>query len=231
MVTRDYARLESLPSMMQHMCSYVDCDCSGKRPRIHLIKKDTQKSSTRLKSLSKKFIISICTDGFDSRRHWSIDKWASLINMIRRHHHVSIVLVGMGHVFRRRTIDKIFPPKLNVDLNLLKIPLRDTAAVIGRSNLFIGSNSGLLHFAQAADTPCIFLAGPHYPERYIHESGPTVRYVQASNLPCINCMTTNFEYMVKHKCITQPPGRCMDEITVDNVYDITRNLINEITVK
>jgi ADP-heptose:LPS heptosyltransferase len=95
--------------------------------------------------------------------------------------------------------------------------MRRTAAVLSACDLFLGNNSGPLHYAQAAGCSCVALFSLATPRRFIHE-GATVIPVQATALPCIDCMSRRFAEMQTLGCIAAPRGRCVTDVTVETMW-------------
>ncbi|HMI31253.1 MAG TPA: glycosyltransferase family 9 protein [Candidatus Limnocylindrales bacterium] len=84
--------------------------------------------------------------------------------------------------------------------------LSETVALIERSALFIGNDSGIAHIAAACGTPVIALYGPQDPRRFRPWSGRSV--VLHKPVPCFPCKQT--------VCI-RPENPCVNLITVEEV--------------
>lgn len=80
-----------------------------------------------------------------------------------------------------------------------------------RASLFVGCDTGPMHLAAAVDTPVIALFGPAAPRR----TGPygEIHRVLKTDPPCAPCG--------KKHC-TQPRHACMEDLTVDRVFDAVR---------
>jgi lipopolysaccharide heptosyltransferase II len=89
---------------------------------------------------------------------------------------------------------------------LFDLRLLETAALIERSALFIGSDSGIAHLAAACGTPSVALFGPQDPRRFRPWSGKTV--VLHHPVPCFPCKQV--------KCVV-PSNPCVNMIYVDDV--------------
>jgi len=89
---------------------------------------------------------------------------------------------------------------------LFDLRLLETAALIQRSALFIGSDSGIAHLAAACGTPSVALFGPQDPRRFRPWSDKTV--VLHHPVPCFPCNQT--------KCVV-PSNPCVNMIYVDEV--------------
>lgn len=199
-----YARLEALPSLVEHMCSYAGVTARGRRPRLHLREHEFALLQ-RVQLPPRRPRIAICADHSDPLRHWPVELWQA----------VARTLQGAG----AEVIDISHRQRLGVGTDLTgQLTLREAAIVMTACDLFAGNNSGPFHYAQAAGLPCVVLNSVVKPERYVHR-GATVYPVEAGGLPCLHCMTRCFAAMQQTGCIANPRGRCMTDIPVDQVLD------------
>ncbi len=192
---RAYAALEALPSLVDHMCSYAGHFPQSRTPMLHLGPAEQKLAQSLGLEEVKRPIIALCADGSDPFRalplpHFRalaedcLARGATLIQVGAREH------LGLGH-----------------DL-VGKLPIRATAAVLQLCDLFIGNNSGLLHYAQAAGCPVLGFFSLALPERFIHE-GRLVVPVQHPELSCLDCMTRDFQDRNAHGCQATPEAACM----------------------
>ncbi|MGE3350719.1 MAG: glycosyltransferase family 9 protein [Planctomycetota bacterium] len=198
-----YGALEAMPSLIDHMCSYAGVTPSDRRPRLHLCPDD--RAVVRTLALPRRPRIALCADWLDPLRHWPVDRWQQVARALQQ---AGATVVEVGAVTR-----------LGVGLDLVgRLEVRQTAAVLAACDLFVGNNSGLFHYAQAAGTPCVTLFSLATPARFVHP-GARVRAVEASGLPCLHCMTRCFAAMQRTGCIAAPHGRCMTDIPVAQVLE------------
>lgn len=192
----DYARLEAKSSLIDHMCSYAGVAPADRRPRLHLQTRDLE--FLQELRLPRRPRIAICADHVDPLRHWPVERWHRVAQALTD---AGASVVGVG-----------LQDRLPVGTDLVgRLTLRQTAALLTRCDLFLGNNSGLFHYAQAAGLPCVTLFSVAQPARFVHP-GAVVHPVQADHLPCLHCMTRCFASMVQSGCIAAPRGRCMLEI-------------------
>ena len=105
----------------------------------------------------------------------------------------------------RRALDKIRAPRLRI---LPAQSLRETAELIRRSQVLVGSDSGLIHLAVWLGTPSVALFGPGDPDKW---SQPHPRHqVVRHPLPCAPCAL--FGRHTPCRAID-----CMQAITVEEV--------------
>ena len=203
MPVHEYGRLEAMPSLIDHMCSYAGVTPSDRRPRLHL---DEQTLAARERLPARRGPrIAICADHVDPLRHWPIQHWHALAQLL---HDAGAQVIGIGSKHG-----------LPVGVDLVgQLSMRETAAVLGACDLFLGNNSGPFHYAQAAGVPCVTLFSVATPQRFVHP-GATVYPIEAAGLPCLHCMTRCFANMQQTGCIANPRGRCMTDIEPVQVAD------------
>jgi ADP-heptose:LPS heptosyltransferase len=198
-----YAALEAMPSLIDHMCSYGNVVPSDRRPRLHLSADD--RAILRELDLPRRPRIAICADFLDPLRHWPVDRWRLAADTLAK---AGAGIVGVG-----------LKDRLGVGRDLVgRLTVRQTAAALTACDLFLGNNSGLFHYAQAAGLPCVTLFSLALPSRFVHP-GARVHPVQADGLPCLHCMTRCFAAMQVTGCIASPRGRCMTDIPVERVLE------------
>jgi lipopolysaccharide heptosyltransferase II len=89
---------------------------------------------------------------------------------------------------------------------LFELRLVETATLIERSVLFLGSDSGIVHLAAACGTPVIALYGPQDPRRFRPWSDRAI--VHHKPVPCFPC---------KQKVCVVPHNPCVNLIYVEDV--------------
>ena len=199
----EYGRLEALPSLIDHMCSYGNVTPSDRRPRLHLQADDL---AIRAQLPGKRSVrIAICADHVDPLRHWPVDRWRTVAQTLQA---AGAEVLGIG-----------MQDRLGVGIDCVgALSMRQTAAALRTCDLFVGNNSGPFHYAQAAGLPCVTLFSLATPSRFVHP-GARVHVVEAVGLPCLHCMTRCFATMQHTGCIASPRGRCMTDIPVARVLD------------
>lgn len=212
MPVADYAQLEAMPSLIDHLCSYAGVRPSDRRPKLHLQRPDLE--ILRQFDLGRRPRIAICADHLDPLRHWPVDRWREVAQLLTDQ---GATVIGLG-----------LKDRLGTGIDLVgKLNLRQTAAVLTGCDLFLGNNSGLFHYAQAASLPCVVLFSLALPSRFVHP-GATVHAVQAEGLPCLHCMTRCFASMQRTGCIATPRGRCMLDIPLDTVLETVAQALERV---
>jgi heptosyltransferase-2 len=109
-----------------------------------------------------------------TRKNWPIERWIALAKRIGV---ARLVIVG-GEADREQIAAlKTALPQCAFAENL---PLRDLAATIAGSELFVGHDSGISHIAAATGTRCVLLFGPTDPEVWA-PLNENVRVLRAAN--------------------------------------------------
>lgn len=207
----EYGKLEAMPSLVDHMCSYAGVTPSDPRPRLHLNQDDL--SVLRRIPLLGKPRVAICADFVDPLRHWPLERWHTVAQSL---HDAGAQVIEIG------TKDR-----LGIGTDLVgKLTVRETAAVLSACNLFVGNNSGPFHYAQAAGVPCVTLFSLATPSRFFHQ-GAKVYPVAADGLPCLGCMTRCFAAMQQTGCTASPRGRCMTDIDTTQVLAAIETALHE----
>ncbi|MGI6656906.1 MAG: glycosyltransferase family 9 protein [Desulfobulbus sp.] len=97
-----------------------------------------------------------------------------------------------------------------------RLRLTESAALIQRSAVYVGLDTGPMHIAAMAGTPVVALFGPTHPER-VGPYGVRSRVMQAEGLPCLRCRKRSCERM-----------DCMRGISVARVESAVEELSQEV---
>lgn len=220
-----YALLENLPSHLDHMVSYTGLVRTGQTPNLHLednLCNEVDVVSEVLNYKRSSPCVAVCTDGNDLRRHYPVEYWLKVLELIKTHY-PSIRLFQVGHgrtVKKNRFIPIIKNQSKYFDETFTHLDMRDTARVMSHCDLFLGSNSGLYQYAQAMKLPSLVVFGMHEPERYTFAKEVGNKFVvNPSRIPCIGCSNKSFELMLKEKCIAKTYAKCMLDISPRYFFD------------
>jgi len=145
-------------------------------------------------------------------RGWPLENFAELAGRISRETGLRPVVVGgRGDIVAFNAVKQLFGEQI-VDL-VGKCDLRETIALLRRSALFVGNDSGIMHLAAAAGTPLVALFGPQSPVKF----GPWSEHAKViyRNWECSPCRQKFFT-----ECAPSPRMRpaCMEAITVEEVF-------------
>jgi heptosyltransferase-2 len=150
---------------------------------------------------------------FGNAKRWFPERYALLGRMIQASSGGRILIFGgPGEEALGDRIAKLIGSRCT---NLCgKTGLREAMALIARCALFVTNDSGLMHVAAAFDVPQIVIIGSTDPV-HTGPSNPRSRIVRVST-PCAPCLET--------ECPTD--HRCMNEISVEMVYDAAMTFLD-----
>ncbi len=138
-------------------------------------------------------------------KFWGAGRWAELADRL-------IGEAGLRVVFAGSEKDRDYIAGVSARMSRLPIvaagelSLTETVALLQRSAVYAGLDSGPMHMAAMAGVPVVALFGPTNPER-VGPYGVESRLVRHKDLACLGCR--------KRHCGVL---RCMEGITVDQVY-------------
>ena len=145
--------------------------------------------------------------GYSKARRWSPGRFAEVAVQLKSRYNAHIVLVGQsGDDSLDAARQMNFEP-----LNLVgKTTLPQLADVIGRADLFIGADSGVMHVAAATGTPVVSIFGPSNQEAW----GPWTigghASVQRSGVSCSPCSYVGHTIGAREGCVART---CMKLVT------------------
>ena len=145
-------------------------------------------------------------------KRWFPDRFAALCDRLQESSGVSIVILGgPGDA---AVGDQVARSMKNPPVNLCgKTTLRQAISIIDRCHLFVTNDSGLMHVAAAVDIPLVAIFGSTNPVT----TGPvgTKSHIVRVPMDCSPCL--------KPRC--PEDHRCMEEITVDQVYSVAKSML------
>lgn len=145
-------------------------------------------------------------------KFWLPERWRQLANQLIEREKVKVIFGGSKSDKEYiSTIEAKMPRSPIVTAG--RCNLAETAALLGRSTVYVGLDSGPMHMAAMAGVPVVVLFGPTHPER-VGPYGVEHVIVKSGNLDCLGCR--------KRSC---KEVTCMDNISVDIVYDSVIRLL------
>ncbi len=116
-------------------------------------------------------------------REWPQTAWADLVAELRKNQGMTIVQIGTeNHLAMGRVETSALPGAVSL---VNQLTLEETSAIIARSRLFIGIDSGLLHVAAALRVPCVGIFGPTSPQLRLPRED--VENCVVSRIQCQGC--------------------------------------------
>lgn len=162
----------------------------------------------------KYVLISLGSRG--THKIWPTKNFLALINLLYRYFS-NIIFIFVGS-YNEQKLFKLIENDLIVEYkNLIgKITLKDLPSIVNLCSFTISNDNGIAHISAALDKPTLILFGPSNPNwfyPYNKKSG----YIY-KNLPCSPCGIKTF-------CRN---NRCMNEISVNEVFDYILNNFSKI---
>ena len=133
-----------------------------KRLSLSLTEKDRLFAENTLieNNLNNKILVGIQAVGFPTKsyRDWPIEYFSELCTkMIDKNLNIHFLIYGGCDEKEKKKIDWLFDSLMGHATSLIGMPLRETAAVMSRTNLYIGVNTGPTHIMSTFDIPMIVL--------------------------------------------------------------------------
>lgn len=152
------------------------------------------------------------------KRRWEKDKFLELINSFPE---FDFFIFGT----HEEEIENSFIFEQAKHKNVILVhdkPIREVAAIIRQTNLFISNDSGIMHLASSVGIPIVAIFGPTNP-KWVKPWGVKNKVVRV-NLPCSPC----FYYSPKPlKCKNKIEFQCLKDIDVSMVKKAVDELISE----
>jgi len=149
---------------------------------------------------------------------WPVERMGEVAKRLREEQGARIVVLGSAA--ERNLADEVARVAGAPILNLAgRTTLGQAAAVIRQARLFVGNDSGPLHFAACFDTPSLALFGPTIASKWAPR-GPRHRHLQ-KGYSCMGCVSWHPAAACQHD------GACMKLIEVDDVVAQATELLRE----
>jgi len=151
-------------------------------------------------------------------KRWPLDRFASLIDRLRSHYDVRIVLVsGPEEAAQIAELKPALADKV-VDISG-ETSVGELAALLKRCKLFISNDSGPVHIATAVGTPSIVIFGRKQPGLSPRRWGPTGKsdITLHKDVGCEMCLA--------HDC--EKGFQCLKAVTIDEVFDAVERLLKK----
>jgi predicted lipopolysaccharide heptosyltransferase III len=148
-------------------------------------------------------------------REWRPERFGEIGRRLKEFYPTAIMLIG-GPRDEASVENAEKAMGFKADFKSTELSLLDLAALLKRSHLFIGNDSGPGHIAAAVQCPTVTLFGSTYPHiwRPLNPDGEVV----FKNVPCCGCR--------QETCI-RPEANCMDLIEVEEVWEKVTKLLKQ----
>ena len=202
-----------------------------RQPRLYVTAKDraAARRVLRERGLSPAHLLvtmHVGGDGFNGRKRWAPKRFAEVAKRLIERFDAHVLLIG-GPADVPMCEEVAALVGRNVTLLAGATTLKETAALIELSAVFVGNDSCPLHMAAAVGTPAVGIFGPSNAEQFrpIGKRGYRQRIVR-SELPCSPCFhfIGNDAPWVPNTCYS---FACLKAISADQVLDAAAELLGD----
>lgn len=154
-------------------------------------------------------------------RKWESDKFGELAKKIQNDY-PDYKIACTGLIQEKEEIDQLIKESnLTSVYNLAgETSLKELMILYGLSDIVVTNDSGPAHFASLFDTNVLVLFGPETPQLFAPlTKNITVIYKNLACSPCVN--------VYNHRFSSCSNNLCMKTITVDEVFDKVKLILNE----
>ena len=147
-------------------------------------------------------------------RSWRPDNFAQVASAIMKTYNAKVVLVGNRD--DRPILDEINALTEFKAINSAgMLSLQQVSALIYKSAIFIGNDSGLIHIAAAHKTPMVQIFGPGEPEKFAYTGKNNILLIK-NDCPYHPCTQQICKYQANW---------CMDQISVEDVMGAFKEIL------
>lgn len=165
--------------------------------------------------------VAIHPGGSKTPRAWHASRFAELARTLAEERGLVPLVVGdAGDAAAGEDIARAVPGTL---IAAGRTTVRRMGALIERSALFVGNDSGPMHIAGAVGTPTVGIFGPGTPEKTSPRGGSGAFEAVTLRFPCSPCKQNFFE-----ECDPAPSGKpyCLENIDVATVLAASRRVLD-----
>lgn len=165
-------------------------------------------------------------DGFFGGKRWDPARFAQVADALHQRHGARVVVLGGKD--DAPIVEQILAyAKTPISSALGKTSLRESAALIGRSAVFIGNDSAPLHMAAALATPAVAIFGPSNLDNFRPWApAERVRIVQHAlpPNPCFNIAGSNPAWdLIRRPCAEH--CECLYGVTANQILAAVESLL------
>jgi len=157
-------------------------------------------------------------------KRWSRDNFAELSNMLVKHHHAKIIILGSA---KESVLAEYIKEQVgrNIVIATGRTTITESAAIIANCDFLICNDSALMHVSGAVNTPVITIYGPTDPCKtsLLNDNHTIVR----KQLPCSPCfMSDTSSAAVVQNCPRN--YECLRSIGVNEVFEVVDKQIKQL---
>lgn len=183
---------------------------------LHIPKTDAEYVAqylTKKEIRESDFLVAIAPRALYHWRSWRAERFAQVALIIANDYNGKVVLVGSRS--DREVLDRINELTACNTINSAgQLTLSQAGALISRSEVFIGHDSGLIHIAAALGTSMIQLFGPGEPEKFGYACNKNILLMK-TDCPYHPCPQRSCKY---------EEHWCMDKISVEDVMEAFKKI-------
>ena len=139
-------------------------------------------------------------------RAWRPERFAAVADWIQEHYHAQVVVLGSAEEHDIEEAVRASSQGAKCFFLVGALSREEVVALIARSVLFVGNDSGLAHLAAACNVPSVVLFGPQNPNRFRPWADRSL--VLHHPVPCYPCRQIT--------CV-RPESPCVNLIDVEEV--------------
>jgi len=195
----------------------LGCPIRDPLPFFHLSPADRERAAAAIAAAglaSAPLLIALHAGASKGPRAWPADRFTALARRLHGRHGASLLLLGgaADAAALRPIADGL--PRGSFLVAPDAVGLRGAAALLERSHLFIGNDSGPMHVAAALGVPTLGIFGPGSPRTTGPIGSPGCVESISRDYPCAPCRQDFFR-----ECPPAPSGKpfCLEEIGADEV--------------
>jgi heptosyltransferase I len=189
-------------------CEYLKCPAVQKDFTLYTDPNDEENVANFLKRSgwhADKAIIYINPCARWVSKYWSVQNWSILCDKLIHETGCLIVMAGSRQDKTYiSSIAELMTEKPVIAAGSLSLP--EIAALLHKSSVYVGLDSGPMHMAALAGVPVVALFGPTHPER-VKPYGVKHKVIQNPEVDCLGCRKRNCSDM-----------SCLNGISADVVY-------------
>jgi ADP-heptose:LPS heptosyltransferase len=170
---------------------------------------------------SKSILIGLITEANDTSREWSHNKYCQLVNLIcNEFKNATFMLIGTNNKKPLKVNDNCSVVDLRGKTSLYNLP-----AILAKCALVIGNESGPIHIANAVGAPSISIMGGGHFNRFVpYPDDDIYKNMITPIFHKMDCFKCGWNCIYERKNSTSFP--CIDAISVDEVYNAVKNILN-----
>jgi ADP-heptose:LPS heptosyltransferase len=175
--------------------------------RLPLSAAHRERAAARLAAMTGSRLIAFAPGSKMPAKMWPLERFAAAgAQLLARYPDVRLLVLG-GGAEEEQAAQTLTAAWGSRSVNLVGLPIWDTAAVLERCSLYIGNDTGTMHLAASVGVPCVAIfSARDNPGRW-EPAGPG-HVVLRREVPCAGCVLTD---CVEHQKI------CLTSIGVDEV--------------